>query len=80
MNSVFRYYRDKFNWFKQMLAILQENIDQFESAVDVFGGSGKVMLNNPDGWKKLKVYNDLNEDLYTTFIALQIRKRDLPLL
>lgn len=32
--------------------------------MDVFGGSVKVLLNIPDEWKKLKVYNDLNRDLY----------------
>ena len=75
MKSVFRYYGGKFNQLKDILAILQENLDQFDVVVDVFGGSGKVLLNIPDEWKKLKVYNDLNEDLYTTFMVLQDPKK-----
>ena len=38
MKPVFRYYGGKFNQLKDILAILQENLDQFDVVVDVFGG------------------------------------------
>ena len=75
MKSLFRYYGGKFNQLKDIIQILQENITAFDTVVDVFGGSGKVLLNIPDEWKKPKVYNDLNEDLYTTFKVLQDPKK-----
>lgn len=44
----------------------------------MFGGSGKVLVNCPEEWKKIKVYNDINKDLYTTFKVFQDdRKRRL---
>ena len=75
MKSIFRYYDGKFNQLKDILQILQDNITSFYTVVDVFGGSGKILLNIPDEWKKLKVYNNLNEDLYTTFKVLQDQKK-----
>ena len=78
MKSLFRYYGGKFNQLKDILEILGEHKDAFDVVVDVFGGSGKVLLNVPDEWKKIKVYNDLDEELYTTFKVLQNdRKRTL---
>ncbi|MEM3846259.1 MAG: DNA adenine methylase, partial [Candidatus Parvarchaeota archaeon] len=57
----------------------QEHIDSFDLVVDVFGGSGKVLLNIPDEWKKLKVYNDIDRDLYVTFKVLQDPRKSLEL-
>lgn len=37
--------------------------DAFDIIVDVFGGSGRVLLNVPDEWKKIKVYNDIDRNL-----------------
>ena len=71
MKSLFRYYGGKFNQLKDILAILGDHLDSFDLIVDVFGGSGKVLLNVPDEWGKLKVYNDLDDDLYATFKVLQ---------
>ena len=71
MKSLFRYYGGKFNQLKDIMGILSQHTDAFDVVVDVFGGSGKVLLNVPDEWKKIKVYNDINEDLYKTFKVLQ---------
>jgi len=71
MKSLFRYYGGKFNQLKDIIAIMQEHIEAFDIVVDVFGGSGKVLLNIPDEWRKSKVYNDLDDDLYVTFKVLQ---------
>ena len=78
MKSTFPYYGGRFYQIKNILEILEKNLDQFDVVVDVFGGSGKVLLNIPDEWKKVKVYNDINKDLYVTFKVLQdSRKRML---
>ena len=71
MKSTFPYYGGRFYQIKNILDILEKNLDQFDVVVDVFGGSGKVLLNIPDEWKKVKVYNDINKDLYVTFKVLQ---------
>ena len=71
MKSTFPYYGGRFYQIKNILEILEKNLDQFDVVVDVFGGSGKVLLNIPDEWKKVKVYNDINKDLYVTFKVLQ---------
>lgn len=39
--------------------------------VDVFGGSGVVLLNIPKNWKVNKVYNDLDERLYNVLCDLK---------
>ncbi|MHB1811847.1 MAG: DNA adenine methylase [Thermoplasmataceae archaeon] len=71
MKSTFPYYGGRFYQIKNIFEILEKNLDQFDVIVDVFGGSGKVLLNIPDEWKKVKVYNDVNKDLYVTFKVLQ---------
>ena len=38
-------------------------------------GSGKVLINVLDEWRKVKVYNDINKDLYTTFKILQHERK-----
>ena len=70
MKSVFRYYGGKFNQLKDIISILQDHMNSFDAVVDVFGGSGKVLLNIPDEWKKMKIYNDIDSDLYVTFKVL----------
>ena len=62
---------------RDILEILGEHRDSFDVVVDVFGGSAKVLLNIPDEWKKLKVYNDLDRDLYVTFKVLQSKSLEL---
>ncbi len=70
MKSTFPYYGGRFYQIKNILEILEKNLDQFDVVVNVLGWSGKVLLNIPDEWKKVKVYNDLNKDLYVTFTVL----------
>ena len=71
MKSVFRYYGGKFNQLKDILAVMEDHRDSFDIVVDVFGGSGKVLLNIPDEWRKGKAYNDLDDYLYITFKVFQ---------
>ena len=71
MKSLFRYYGGKFNQLKDILAIMEGRREALDVVVEGFGGSGKVLLNVPDEWRKGKVYNDLDDDLYVTFKVLQ---------
>ena len=75
MLSTFPYYGGRFYQLKEIMGILEKRKDQFDVVVDVFGGSGKVLINIPEGWRKVKVYNDINRDLYTTFKVLQDEKK-----
>jgi site-specific DNA-adenine methylase len=78
MISLFPYYGRRFNQLKTIISILDKHKDRFDVIVDVFGGSGKVLLNIPEEWKKIKVYNDIDNDLYVTFKVLQDpRKRNI---
>ena len=79
MRSIFPYYGGKFNQLRDILEVMGKHRDSFDVVVDVFGGSAKVLLNIPDEWKKLKVYNDLDRDLYVTFKVLQNRRKSLEL-
>ena len=47
MKSVFPYYGGKFNQLKGILPVMDEHLDSFDAVVDVFGGSGKVLLTVP---------------------------------
>ncbi len=47
---------------------INKKIDSF---VDVFGGSGKVLLNIPTDWRILKTINDVDKRIYITFNVLQ---------
>jgi DNA adenine methylase len=75
MKSLFQYYGGKFNQLKDILEVMNIHLNSFDLIVDVFGGSGKVLLNIPDEWKKTKIYNDLDDDLYITFKVLQDSRR-----
>jgi site-specific DNA-adenine methylase len=70
MKSTFQYYGGRYNQLKMIIDLLAKQKERFDVVVDVFGGSGKVPLNIPDEWKKIKVYNDINLDLYTPFKVL----------
>jgi site-specific DNA-adenine methylase len=50
MKSLFPYYGGRFYQLKDIIGILNEHRDSFDVVVDVFGGSGKVLLNIPDEW------------------------------
>ncbi len=48
MISTFPYYGGRFNQLKKIIKILEEHKDQFDVVVDVFGGSGNVLINIPE--------------------------------
>lgn len=47
------------------------NENKIVSIVDVFGGSGNVIINIPVEWNVNRVYNDLDSILYKTMLTLQ---------
>ena len=55
MKSTSPYYGERYNQLKIIIDLLENQRDRFDVVVDVFGGSGKVLLNIPDEWKKIKV-------------------------
>ncbi|MEM3449377.1 MAG: hypothetical protein QXP38_10970 [Nitrososphaerota archaeon] len=65
--SLFPYYGGKFNQLRDILDVMGEHFDSFGIVVDFFARSGKVLLNIPEEWMKMKVYNDINKGLYATF-------------
>ena len=79
MKSTFPYYGGRYNQLKIIIDILDKQKDRFDVVVDVFGGSGKVLLNIPEGWRKIRVYNDINLDLYKTFKVLQDDRKSMQL-
>ncbi|MEM0135057.1 MAG: hypothetical protein QXU18_07525 [Thermoplasmatales archaeon] len=58
---------------------MKEHREALDFVVNVFGGSGKVLLNVPDDWRKGEIYNDLDDNLYVTFKVLQDPKKRLAL-
>ncbi|MCL4412196.1 MAG: hypothetical protein M1526_02435 [Candidatus Thermoplasmatota archaeon] len=52
--STFPYYGGRFYQLKEIMGILEKHKDQFDVVVDVFGGSGKVLINIPEEWRKVR--------------------------
>ncbi len=59
-------------WLLHLLA--PKNVDKF---VDVFGGSGTVVINNPAGKTTLEVYNDYNHNLTNLFSVIKHKPLEL---
>ena len=66
-----QYMGGKFNQLKDILDLMQEHRSAFETVVDVFGGAGTVLINIPEKWRVNRVYNDIDQELYTLFKVLQ---------
>ncbi|MEM3260178.1 MAG: DNA adenine methylase, partial [Thermoplasmata archaeon] len=75
VKSLFPYYGGRSHQINEIIQILGKHYDEFEVVVDVFGGSGKVLLNIPQEWRKAKVYNDIDKNLYITFKVLQNKQK-----
>lgn len=69
--ALFQYYGAKTYLIKDILAIVGPIHDKIQCYVDVFGGSGRVLLNIPLEWGGVRVYNDLDKRLYRLMKALQ---------
>jgi DNA adenine methylase len=75
MRTLFRYYGGKFHLLNDIYNIIEPlyNNKKIVSVIDVFGGSGKVLLNISEHWKVNRVYNDIDHRL---FILLNVLRDD----
>jgi len=58
-----------------ILPIIYKNIPPHEIFVDVFGGSGVVLLNKSPS--KREIYNDKSKDMYNLFVCLRDHNKQL---
>ena len=72
MNMLFPYYGSKFAMIEDIIKEMNfaRQKRHINTIIDLFGGSGVVILNVPDEWKTNKVYNDIDKRLYTTMLCL----------
>ena len=72
-HKLFRYYGGKYYLIPDIVKEIGESYARFDikCIVDVFGGSGTVILSLPQEWKVNRVYNDIDKRLYTTLKVLQ---------
>ena len=75
MMSTFPYYGGRFNQLQKIVELLSEHKDSFDVVVDVFGGSGKVLLNIPVEWRK----DIVNFQLISTNDTSRMSLEDHPL-
>jgi DNA adenine methylase len=71
--TLFRYFGGKFYLLKDIFKIIEQlyNNKKIVTIVDVFGGSGKVLINIPEDWKVNRVYNDIDHRLFTLLNVLR---------
>ena len=72
-HKLFQYYGGKYYLIPDIVKEIGESYARFDikCIVDVFGGSGTVILSLPQEWKVNRVYNDIDKRLYTTLKVLQ---------
>jgi DNA adenine methylase len=73
MKSLFAYFGGKMHLLNDIYNIIEPlyNDKKIVSVIDVFGGSGKVLMNIPEHWKVNRVYNDIDHRLFTLFNVLR---------
>lgn len=71
--KLFRYYGGKYYLIPDILQEMSYAYSTYDikCIVDVFGGSGSVILSIPQEWKVNRVYNDIDKRLYITLKVLQ---------
>lgn len=71
MKGAFHYAGTK----RESIPIIRENLPNRRAFVDVYGGSGAVLLNMPE--HDLEVFNDVNSGITDFYICLQTRLNEL---
>jgi len=66
----FPYIGGKFNLLEKLLSLIPEH----ETYVEVFGGSGTLLLNKPPS--KVEVFNDIDGDLINLFMVVREKPRE----
>jgi len=74
MKKLFRYFGGKFYLMDDIQAVFDVIKNKITCVVDVFGGSGTVLLNLKTHSKCIKIYNDIDSRLYKVMIALKDEK------
>jgi len=78
--SLMQFYGGKMHLINDIINIVKPfyKDKKIASFVDVFGGSGKVLLNIPEAWRVNRIYNDIDKRLYTLLNVLRNdNKREL---
>ncbi len=72
MKKLFSYYGGKYYMIRDILNVVEPLYlkGKLTCFVDVFGGSGSVLMNIPQNWKINRVYNDIDSRIYKVMIAL----------
>ena len=70
MKSIIQYPGGKFYMMNDILEIFRNSGKK--TIIDVFGGSGKILLNSE---AKVKIYNDLNADVVDFFEEIRRKPR-----
>jgi site-specific DNA-adenine methylase len=74
--GLFAYYVGKAYLVKDIMNVIEPIRNDIRCFVDVFGGSGRVLLNVPDEWNiKIKVYNDIDLKLANIMRDLQNKNK-----
>jgi DNA adenine methylase len=63
-----KYVGGKYRMIKNILNLLDYGKRTF---IDIFGGSGKVILNLPENKYLVKIYNDINNDMVNLFYQIK---------
>lgn len=68
INAPIRYFGGKGGMINELLSYFPDS-SAYDSFVDVYGGSGVVLLNKPR--VPIEIYNDINKNVYTLFKVLR---------
>ena len=69
--KLFPYYGGKFYLLNDIFKIIAPIQNEIITFVDVFGGSGTVLLNIPLDWKCNKIFNDIDLRIFKVMMALK---------
>jgi len=72
--KLFRFYGGKYWLIPEIIKSIAPIHYGIRTWVDVFGGSGTVLLNIPREYEGVRVWNDINSDLYHLMKAMQDEK------
>ncbi len=70
--KLFMYFGGKYHMIDDIIDVVKQLLEKKEviTVVDVFGGSGTVLLNIPKKYKIIRVYNDIDSVLYKVIKAM----------
>lgn len=77
VKTILPYFGGKTHMMSDIMKIISYAYEKyrFQSIIDVFGGSGKILLNVPNNWKVIRIYNDLDSSWYSFFNVVKDDKK-----